>query len=137
MTLKNVMNRLETLNSNAFGNQHPSIASTALEILANNLNIEYMNVLKHILVLIEDTEPSPSLELALRRTLKAMENYADITTTSLGLDGTTGSRMTIWRSDVLRRLFEIYKTRGDNAEAEEFAQKLDFLREKLDSSDSE
>ena len=96
-----------------------------------------MNVLKHILVLIQDTEPGPSLELALRRTLKAMENYADITTTSLGLDGTTGSRMTIWRSDVLRRLFEIYKTRGDNAEAEEFAQKLDFLREKLDSSDSE
>jgi len=134
------MNRLETLNSNAFGNQHPSIASTAetaLEILANNLNIEYTNVLKHILVLIQDTEPGPSLELALRRTLEAMESYADITTTPLGLDDTTGSRMTAWRSTVLKRLFEIYETRGDYAEAEKFAQKLDLLREKLDSSDSE
>jgi hypothetical protein len=134
------MNRLETLNLNAFGNQHPSIASTAetaLEILANNLNIEYTNVLKHILVLIQDTEPGPSLELALRRTLEAMESYADITTTPLGLDDTTGSRMTAWRSTVLKRLFEIYETRGDYAEAERFAQKLDLLREKLDSSDSE
>ena len=134
------MNRLSTLNSNAFGNQHPSIASTAetaLEILANNLNIEYTNVLKHILVLIQDTEPGPSLELALRRTLEAMESYADITTTPLGLDGTTGSWMTAWRSTVLKRLFEIYETRGDYAEAEKFAQKLDLLREKLDSSDSE
>ena len=134
------MNRLETLNPNALGNQHPSIASkseTALEILANNLGIEYTNLLKHILVLIEDMEPGPSLELALRRTLEAMESYAEIATTPLGLDGTTRSRMTAWRSSVLKRLFEIYKTRGDYAEAEKFAQKLDLLREELDSSDSE
>jgi ankyrin repeat protein len=140
MTLKSVMNRLETLNSNAFKNHYPSItltSETALDILANNLHIEYTNVLKHILVLIEDTDPGPCLELALRRTLEAMETYTEIATTPLGLDGSPGSRMTEWRSAVLKRLFTIYETRGDYPEAETFAQKLDALRQKLDSSDSE
>lgn len=134
------MKRREAINLSVPRNQHTfhtSKIETALDVLVMSLHSEYTNVLKHILLLIEDISPGPYLELALRRTLDAMEAYVDIATTLLGSDGMSGTQMTEWRLAILEKLFDIYETQRDFPEAEYFAQKLDLLREKLDSSDSE
>ena len=140
MTLQSLERRVSAFNTTASRAFHASNASKsepALDILANSLQVQYSNILEQAIRLIQDAQPGPWLEVALRRTLDAIEDFADLAKIPFELDAAPGNRLRKWQCLILKRLVETYEEQEDAPEAERFAQKLGTLQTNMKSGDSD
>ena len=140
MTLQSLEKRVSAFNtsaSKAFHASNPSKSEPALDMVANSLQVQYSNILQQAITLIQDAQPGPWLEVPLRRTLNAIEDFADLAKIPFELDAAPGNRLRKWQCFILKRLVETYEEQGDAPEAERFAQKLGTLQTNMKSSDSD
>ena len=139
MTLQSLDKSVAAFNKSAskpFHASNPSKTESALDILATSLQVQYDNILQQAITLIEDVHPGPYLELVLRRTLDAIENFADLAKIPFEQDAAPGNRLRRCQCFVLKRLIDIYEEQEDAPEAERFAQKLETLQTNMKLSDS-
>jgi ankyrin repeat protein len=140
MTLQNVKRRLDAIVSSDFAASHSSTTSkceAALDMLANNLQIEFTNVLENLMILLDGLDPGPYKELALRRTLRFIETFAELADVPFRLDNTPSTRIRKCHYTVLSMLISTYEAQADFPEAEHFTQQLAVLPWEMNSNNSE
>src|SRR5256885_7830981 len=140
MTLQNVKRRLNAIVCRDFAASHSSTTSkceAALDMLANNLEVEFTNVLENVMILLDDLGPGPYKELALRRTLRFIETFAELADVPFKLDNTPSTRIRRCHYTVLNMLISTYEAQADFPEAEHFTQKLAVLPRDMSSNDAE
>jgi ankyrin repeat protein len=140
ITLQNVKRRLDAIVFSDLTVSHsstPSKVETALDMLVNNLQVEFTNVLENVMVLLDGLDPGPYKELALRRTLVFIETFAELADIPLKLDNTQSTRIRKCHYTVLNMLILTYEAQADFPEVEHFTQQLEVLPWDMKSSNSE
>jgi hypothetical protein len=140
ITLQNVKRRLDAIVFSDLTVSHsstPSKFETALDMLVNNLQVEFTNVLENVMVLLDGLDPGPYKELALRRTLVFIETFAELADIPLKLDNTQSTRIRKCHYTVLNMLILTYEAQADFPEVEHFTQQLEVLPWDMKSSNSE
>jgi hypothetical protein len=130
MTLQNVKGRLKAIVSKDFAASHSSTTSkceAALDMLANSLQVEFTSVLENLMALLDRLDPGPYKELALRRTLRFIEAFAESADIPFKLDNTPSTRIREYHYTVLSTLILTYEAQADFPEAEHFTQQLEVL----------
>jgi hypothetical protein len=76
----------------------PSKCEAVLDMLANNLQVEFTSVLENVMILLDGLVPGPYKELVLRPTLRFIETFADV---PFKLDNTPSTRIRKYHYNVL------------------------------------
>jgi hypothetical protein len=140
MTLQNVKRRLDAIVYSDFAASHSSTTSkceAALDMLTNNLQVEFTNVLENVMTLLDGLDPGPNKELALRRTLRFIETFAELADVPFKLDNTPSTRIRKCHYTVLSMLISTYEAQADFPEAEHFTQQLAALPWEMKLNNSE